>query len=130
MSISVSFNSDPEFTTENATQVTAFTVPIAEGNTCRVVLSVFARGYVDGISAMWSISGVVKRVEGVVSIISSLVNIFPARKEPGSTLWDVDFVVNGDAILVRVQGAINQKVGWTIDGMVYGFSNVNYGGIV
>jgi hypothetical protein len=130
MSVNTSFNGDPEFVTDNATPVDAFTIPILEGNTCKVELSVFARGITDGSSAMWGITGAVKHVSGVVSgIPAGIVNLFTARKDVNATAWDATFVIVGTSIVVRITGAATQRVGWMIDGSVVGFTNGNYGGI-
>lgn len=128
-----SYNSDPAIITDSATPLDAFTIFVPDGNTCRVQISVFARGYSDGASALWSIQGGVKRVNGVLAgIPAGIVQMFAARKDVAAATWDVTFVFNpeADSIIVRVTGSATQSVGWTIDGSVFGFSNVNNGGIV
>jgi hypothetical protein len=131
MPVSISSNSDPEFVTTDGAQQDAYTIPIPEGNTCRVELSVFARGYSDGASALWSITGGVKRIGGVLSgIPAGVVNLFTPRKDSGATAWDVTFAIVGDSIVVRVTGSATQTVGWVIDGAIYGFYNYTNGGVV
>lgn len=124
--INISFNQDPDFVTNDATPVTAYTITVPEGNTCEVDLRVFARGLTDGASAMWGIAGLGKRVgAGNLTAVGTPISIFPAKKDAAALAWDAAFSLSGSNIVLTLTGSGTQRVGWTFDFKAIGFSNAN-----
>lgn len=103
--------------TTNATATTIETIPIATNTTTLITAFIVARrtggtGGTTGDGAGYQLNGVVKNIAGTVTIIAQSL-VFTGEDQAG---WTADLAVSTTNILVRVTGAADNNINWTVSG--------------
>ena len=107
-------------TTDGAT-TTALTIPLEDNKTSHVLISVSARrtggsAGTAGDGASYIIAGTFRRVSaGNSTLIGSLTVVHSGESQPA---WDATLSVSGTDLLVRVGGAANNSISWSITATV------------